>query len=513
MRIMIVDDEAIIRDSLAKLAAWKEMGCDIVATAGNGLEALQMITPAKPDVIITDIRMPVMDGLELAEKVRSLYPSISLIFVTAFGDFEYARHAIKLGVADFITKPLQIEEVLLAVDLLKQGVRHLNEEQRLRQEKILQTLFAGGQAEAGDPLCAELFGRELLLMSVEVDNIEMLHQTGKPVSMLALRELVCCMLKYDPFPYWTYLEPKGIGILLMSHAQSSHEFKNAATRIARDIVAAAEESFGHTVSVGISDQLSSPNELSRAKEEVRECLDYRMLLGKGSVVSSDVISFLERKRNEVETERMRELSAIIRRGDSRAIKDFLRSVYREMLSKGLNKSQVQRYASMLVNEADSILEECRPARGREAPGEVHRSLLSYDTLKDLMNYLEQVLTETAESCRAREHHAAARVLREVNDYLETHYQGEVSLTSLAQHLHMNHSYLSRLIKKETGRNFRDLLWEFRIEQSKSLLKQSGMKAYEAAYLVGFKDPAHYSQLFKKTVGVTPTEYRDSAFLE
>lgn len=509
MRIMIVDDEMLIRESLAKLPSWREIGCEIVALAGNGAEALESIASTKPDVIITDIRMPVMDGLQLAERVRALYPSISLIFVTAYGDFEYARHAIKLGVADFIMKPVQTEEVILAVDLLKQGVRHLNEERRIHQERCLGMLFAGGKPKPEDPVYAELLGSELILMSVEVDNIEMLHHTGKPVSMLALRELVCIMLKNDPFPYWTYLEPKGIGLLLIARASSTVDCKIAAVRIARDIVAAAEESFGHTVSVGISDRVSSPEELRNAKEEVRECLDYRMLLGKGSVVSSEAISFLERKRNEVEAESMRELSVMIRQGDLAALKVFLRSVYREMLSKGLNKSQVQRYASMLVSEANSVLEECMSAKGKETLENMHKSLLSYDTLRDLMGYLEQILTHAAQSCRMGEQHAAARVLREVQDYIGSHYQGEITLTSLAQHLHMNHSYLSRLIKKETGRNFRDLLWEFRIEESKELLKRSGMRAYEAAYQVGFKDPAHYSQLFKKTVGITPTEYRDS----
>ncbi|GIP29733.1 AraC family transcriptional regulator [Paenibacillus sp. J23TS9] len=509
MRIMIVDDEAVIRDSLAQLPVWSGMGCEIVAAACNGREALESISLTRPDLIITDIRMPVMDGLELAEKVRMMYPSIFVIFVTAFGDFEYARHAIKLGVADFITKPVQTEEVILAVDLLKQGVRHLNEDMRLRQEKCLQALFAGERPDPADPAYAELCGRELLLMSVEVDNIELLHHTGKPVSMLALREMVCCMLKYHPFPYWTYLEPKGIGVLLIAHEISADEFKNAGIRMAREIVTAAEGSFGHTVSMGISDCLTSPIELGHAREEIRECLDYRMLLGKGSVVSRDVITILERQQMEVEAARMRELSVIIRQSDTAAVKDFLRSIYREMLSKGLNKAQVQRYATMLVNEASSIMEEYMPAKGKEGLGDVHKSLLSYDTLKDLMAYLESLLTQAALQCRTGEYHAAARVLKGVTDYLEDHYQGEITLTSLAQHLHMNHSYLSRLIKKETGRNFRDLLWEHRIEASKALLKQSGMKAYEAAYQVGFKDPAHYSQLFKRMVGVTPTEYRES----
>ncbi|MFD0717173.1 response regulator [Paenibacillus sp. GCM10027626] len=513
MKILIVDDEALIRDHLEALPEWRELQCTIVGKAANGLEALSIIPQTLPDLVISDIRMPAMNGLELAEQIRARYPDIHVMFISAYHDFEYARQAMKLGVSDFITKPIRIPELVESVELLQQGVLRMNEDDRMEQEKLISLLLAGDGAseKQAEKLIRkqQVEGRGVQIALAEIDNVELLHLAGKPISLMALREIASNLLRSQPRPYWTYLDLSGIVIVFFEPESPQLDASWELLTIAGNLVSGVASMTNHSISIGISGRLPSVADIREGMRQSRQCLEYRMLLGKGSIIAYDALAGLEQGRGAKEDKTVVELIGHVRRADSEQISRSLRKIYREMLAAGMNKSVIQQYAADILNRTDALLEELRVPMCEERRMEAQKSVYRYGILADLMQFLSGYLLEAAGKVGSRSHSQSPALIKRVYDYLDKHCSEEVTLLSLSKHLHINHSYLSRLIKKETGVNFRDLLWQRRIDKAKELMNERDEKAFEIAYRVGFKDPSHFSQVFKRFVGVSPSEYRDS----
>jgi len=512
MKIMVVDDEQLIRQRLAGLPEWEQLGCSIVGEAGNGLEALQVARQCKPDLIITDIRMPVMDGMQFAEEIRSLYPRTHIIFISAFHDFVYAKQAIKLGAIDFITKPINPDELLEAVELVMEGASHANVDERVQQEKLVRSLLAGNNESADiekQTGWAEVGGKQAIMLSIEIDNIELTGDAGDPHTLFMLRETVSHLMGRYPHPYWICLNRRGVYLILFQPDERMWDMKTDSMQISRDIVSRMQSAFEHTISIGISRTLPSAMYLREGLEQIQECLDYRMLLGKGSIISADALSSIRDESRRKDDMHISHLEELIRSGSLEQIAPFMRQVYRDMLATGFGKNQVQQYAVELIERAEDIMDEYRLSCSKEERQETERRILSYDTLSDLLKFLEGKLAKMAGQIAEFNRESTHSVVRSVDQYLEDHYQEEITLVSLSKALHINHSYLCRLIKKETGINFRDMLWRIRIEKAKQLLANSTMKTTNIAYEVGFKDSSHFSQLFKRMAGMSPKDYREA----
>lgn len=510
MKILIVEDEDLLRKYLSGLEEWETIGCEVAGTACNGREAMNMMAVCKPDLVLTDIRMPVMDGLELAAKLRESRPELPIVLLSAYNDFEYAKQGIKLGVADFLTKPVNLQELFEVVGAIKNGARRLNRGEQLDTEHLITTMLSEEatlevKKEALDR--AGISDRSLILLSVEIDNIGLLQSMGKPFSQLSLRELVETTVQHYPYLYWTYLWHRGLYVLLFQPSGDGWDLHSDSMRIAGDILDRARESFAFSASIGISSLLDSLLELPRGVQEVGKCFDYRMLLGQQSIVSYPAIASLPLGSVRWDEDRMVKLESLLRRADAEAIPDYLRSVYREMLTQALNKAFIQRYTLVMIDRTEAVMNEWSEKINMPDFNTVRQKLLTFDVLVDLMKYLEAELLDAVDRISSAAQGVESTVIPKVKRYIEDYYDQDISLGSLAGHLYLNPSYLSRLIKRETKQTFSDLLWSYRIDAAKRKIMEGDAKTYEVAYDVGFKNPAHFSQMFKKMVGVTPGEYR------
>ncbi|MFC5407191.1 response regulator [Cohnella soli] len=510
MQIMVVDDEQAIREHLVGLKEWENIGCTVVGEAGNGSEALKSVPDCRPDLIITDIRMPVMDGIQLAETVRTLYPSVQVIFISAYDDFVYAKQAMKLGVVDFITKPIVVGELLNSVELLRQGIHRADRDGELFQENMIRLQLSGKQDGINEEELRNLqplLDRQTVLISVEIDNMGSADTITNPLSLLTLKEAVCNAMSRHSYPFWTYFGQKGLFIILFQPDGVECDIERDVLIIARNLTDRCKTMFSYSISIVISGVLASLTDLRRGMLHIEECRDYRMLLGEGSIIAYDSLSSIQHGGMCAVTAETAELMGYLRRGEKERIPPYFRAVYRDMLSNGLKKIHVQHYALDLLERAERVMTEYRISIRHEEQIEDRKKILSYDTLSELMKFLEIRLSEVADRLSCYSEQSVSGWLKKMMHYIDTHYQEEITLVSLSKHVHMNHAYLCRLIKKETGTNFRELLWQIRIEKAKELLADSETKAFEVAYQVGFKDPSHFSQLFKRFVGVTPTEFR------
>lgn len=514
MKLFIVDDEKAVRDYIVSLPAWHRLGCKIVGQAADGWEAYETLSRTNadaPDVLITDIRMPYMDGIELTRQVLEDFPDMKVIFLTAHGEFEYAKQAVKLGAVDFITKPFNEDELVERVKWIRDHRLNRRRPEWVQQEEWIRTLLSPAtpdREKTGMLGELETMNQSAVFLSVEIDNAGILADTGKPFSNLAIREFIADVMTLYPHPYWSSLSQSGVYLVLfmppaVPKEQSAHE----AMEVARHMLDAIQGSFGYSVSIGLSDLLPSAAALRKGLEQAQSCLDYRMLIGRNSIVAySALLSMREQKREQSEMNRS-ELTDLLRKGEEAPISDYLRSLNRTFMLEGISKTRIQEACMEMVETAGQALHSFGIQPSPEETIAVRKSVLSFTILSDLMMYMEQFLKKTATLLSSARQSASAHYIDTAMKFIESRYMEDITLQMLADELFVNYSYLSRLIKKETGRNFRDLLWEHRIRIAKEKLSTTNLKHYEVAYAVGFKDAAHFSQLFKKMTGKTPGDYK------
>ncbi|MFE5321570.1 response regulator [Paenibacillus sp. NPDC056579] len=505
MRILIVDDESEIRDYLAGLSQWEQAGCTVVGTAANGEEALGMIERTNPDLLLTDIRMPVMDGIALAEVIRSTRPYLPIIFLTAYHEFEYARQAVRLGASDFITKPFLPEDIIRAVEKQRDKER----EEWVERDSFF-TIMGDEMISSEQKIewlqCRGMNDREFVLLYTELDHVYGLQHSRNPFALKQVRKALEAVTKSEGMTAWMSEASSGVYALLPCKEYLETD-NSQIIALAKLMIEACETQESLSVSVGISRTMASYCELPEAIRQTGVCMDYRMLLGKKSVLAFDAIEMIVSEKEKESLLSVNRVADLLRTGETNGIRDSISGVYHRMLSVGASRKDIQHFCIGMIERSEDVLLEFGIEPDARAAVEIREFMLSSLILTDMMKALERYLLDKSKEIRRLLSQSPKRIVAETMQIIDSEYMSELTLQIVAKRLNVNYSYLSRLIKKEMGKNFTDILWECRIEAAKVKLLKEDLKAYEIAYAVGFKDSAHFSILFKKTTGYTPSEYK------
>lgn len=511
MRIVIVDDEQEIREYIASMPEWRKIGCEIAGTAANGEEALAILERAQADLLITDIRMPVLDGIGLAEAARAAWPSMPIIFLTAYHEFEYARRAVKLGVADFIMKPFRPEDLIKSVGVLLDERELLN---GWREHDDFFELFSN--EEAGADGKREWLRKHrvadgpFMLMYVEWDGTADSMTGQASFAHIHLRSLIGHASETSGFNGLTASIRRGMYLLIPLGSIEGAKAEDSIMAFARSLVASVGHDAETSFSIGISSRFPSLLYIPEAIRQAVRCMEYRMLLGRRSVIAYDALKTILDNREQESVDTANRLADLLRSADHEGVRQLLKDTYRGMLSAGSNKKGMQHFCLQLIEKADSVLREFGINPEPDEFVGIREKILSLAVLTDIMKELEGWLLRSADAVKRVIAQSPKRIIADLQRIIAQDYASELTLQHVSGRLNVNYSYLSRLIKKETGRNFSDLLWEQRIEAAKTMLLREDMKAYEVAYATGFKDTTHFSLLFKKMTGVTPGTYRSQA---
>ncbi|TVY03028.1 response regulator [Cohnella terricola] len=508
MRILIVDDEQEIREYIASMQEWRKIGCEIAGTAANGEEALAILERAQADLLITDIRMPILDGIGLAEAARSAWPSMPIIFLTAYHEFEYARRAIKLGVADFIMKPFRPEDLIKSVGVLLDEREQLN---GWREHDDFFELFSNETVEADRKhewlKKHRVADGPFMLLYVEWDGTTDSITEYASFAHIHLRSLISNASGTSGFNGLTASNGRGMYLLIPLGEEEGMKAEDSIMAFARSLVASDGYDVETSFSIGISSRFPSLLHVPVAIRQAGRCMEYRMLLGRKSVIAYDALKTIMDNREQESADKANRLADLLRSADHEGVSRLLKDTYREMLSSGSNKKGMQHFCLQLIEKADSVLREFGINPDPDEFVGIRAKILSLAVLTDIMKELEGWLLRSADAVKRVIAQSPKRIVADLQRIIAEDYASELTLQNVSGRLNVNYSYLSRLIKKETGRNFSDLLWEQRIEAAKTMLLREDMKAYEVAYASGFKDTTHFSLLFKKTTGLTPGTYK------
>ncbi|MEK0312727.1 response regulator [Cohnella sp. 56] len=533
-RILIVDDEREIRNGLVKQIPWSEWGVDEVLDADDGDTALALALARRPDLIVTDIRMPRMSGLKLiAELMREKY-SGSLIVVSGFDDFHYAKEAFKLGVSDYLLKPLDKNDLFKAVTAALRRQREKNE------SELSRSLIRQGYESAVPKIREELL-RQLIGRPYREDPAA---RTGHKLEQLDLAwlsggQLRLAVVGIDSLKALT-LEPAAkdkntllaeVGGILSETVAARHPGRSVLFRSESDDWIVILEQGDADMVEPCAAMLEEARERIGSRMEIR--FDIGEAVSRGGLPQlydlyrSAMASLVSRRlHGNVETPEgdnydrppeyqlgsPKELVEILKYGTDKEIREAMAG-----FPKLVKSWEVRHPKDLQQRTFEWLLDVFRAAQKtagwKETSWEKHpialwEHLERFDTLESLRQQATEQLLKAAESIKGQSG-SRSQIVDEAQRIIHERYHENLTLQMVAECVHVTPVWLSKLFKKETDMNFLEYLTDVRLQNAAERLGDLQYKVYQISYMVGYQDPVHFAKLFKRAYGCTPQEYRNS----
>ncbi|MCR2805734.1 response regulator [Paenibacillus soyae] len=527
-RLAVIDDIRSVVEMIATKIPWEDHGIEVVGKARDGEEGIAMIEACRPDIVLTDIRMPKLDGLSMTERILQSLPDCKIIILSGYTDFEYARKAVSLGAVDFVKKPFTIQEIVGVAlrakeqweesERRKSSMAELRKQieaslPALRQEHLNMLLqYPSSPAKAEELwsfLSLDMPPDNLTVLAVEIDDYESKY-SGQSVQEIELVR----------FSLQNILEET-----IAAHAQgtllreTSRRFAAVVRAGSRDLAMVIAEACcaniarftKFTVSIGVGGQAVSLSDLSESYRQSREALSYHFYSGGNAVLHYDEVP---------------------RTGPSQPVYSFkLEETLVFALQSG-NRDMVRETAELLVQ---GLTEQRPPPEPEQAVGTfvvwasvIYRTLLgslpaeklapleeqvrkirmSTDgSLGKLAEQLKRLADEGSELMLGERQNESQKIVAKAVDYIRAHIGEELTVNRCAKHVNLSGGYFANLFKRETGSTFNQFVTQERLERAKKQLIRN-VPVQDIAAELGYEHRRYFSDVFKKHTGMTPSEFKD-----
>ena len=538
-KVLIIDDESIIRKGIKNIVNWKQLDCEVCADASDGIEGIELIKKYLPEIIITDIRMPGMDGLSMIKQVKGIVPYSKIIILTGYRDFDYVQEAIKFGAFDFLLKPSKIEELTAVLtravnEINDQKVRHMEIDRfkvlfeqsiPVLREKLLYDIIYGlntNENEITEKM--KLFSISiknfvLVVMENDYDEKSNSSQYDKHLYQFGIvnsfEEIFA--EKYEVLSIM--LNSSRVGFIIQKPDRIPLDIEEVSEKCSylQEVI---NNGFGFTVTIAVSSGGVSAMELPEKLKECLGSLEYKSYMGTNSIIQySDLNSFFRYEDYSTLDKYQKQLLESIKSGNEGLVKVTTQNIARYVTTNKININYMKNFYYTTLSSINNIRISVSAVEvdKRHEEGRDIASLLKLieksESAEELNSLLEDVAVRIAEKVNNFNNKSIKLILRKAMDYIQEHYSEQVTLNEVAENIYVSTFYISRMFKKELGKSFVDYLNDVRIEKSKELLKDIKYKTYEVAEIVGISDPHYFSKLFKKYSGMTPSEYRESLTLK
>lgn len=533
LRVFLVEDESTIRETLRDTVPWNQVGYEFVGEAGDGEMALPLLRQVKPDVLITDIRMPFMDGLELSKLVLQEFPHTKIIILSGYDDFDYARKAIDLGVERYLLKPVTKSALTQVLTEVKEKIESETEQEnylkRFRLEaqeyeqyarlQFMEQVVGGALSvpqiyEQAQRLELDVRAESYALAFFSTPSDSPLREKQFSEANLRIRDaLMTNFLKYPEYLllHWrlnTYL------VLIMSSTDRIASWTHRTIDLVQQVYTA--ESSVSDWYVAVSPSVPRLSALPGCFDTLSRLWAYRHILPRQHILTEETTEFLgghDSGGNLAALDPARMDPSILRSflesADANEAESFVEQ-YLLNVGDALDSPALRQYLSLSAYFcAAGFIQELGgdPAQlaNALADWELLRQAVSPQTLRAC---LLQILLQTLHLRDNASSRQGRSLFRQAVLYLEEHYTDEsLSLNQVAREISVSANYLSAVFSQEMGMTFTEYVTGKRMEKAKELLRTTGKRSGEVAFAVGYRDPHYFSFLFKKTQGCTPRDYR------
>lgn len=535
LRLFLVEDESIIRETLRDTVPWAQYGYTFAGEAGDGEMALPLIRQVKPDVLITDIRMPFMDGLALSELVSREFPEMKIVIISGYDDFEYAQQAISIGVERYLLKPITKNALLEVLEEIKEKIegeranrsylaqfhREAQEYEQYTRRVFFERMVAGQMSvqqiyEAAAKLDIDLRAQcyTIAFFSVLPESSASAEGYSEPGARLR-DALLEHFLKYPEYVLlrWNLTT---YAVLLKADTARMEELSRRCVDTVRNQYEAYAPEQSWYVAVGRPTQRLST--LPACFEEVSRLWAYRHILPQQHVLTADTVSFLTGTGTSSDCQ-LDQLDAgkvdpsiligVMQSASTQEVPSFADG-YIHSVEESLGSKPFCQYLMLSIRFTAARYAAALGISQQEvfAPltclGMVGRNV----TAMDLKNYLSAILLRVIE---LRDQAASSQfrsLLKQAVAYIDHHFTDEtLSLNQVAREVNISANYLSAVFSQEMGATFTEYVTGKRMDLAKNLLRTTDKRSGEVAAAVGYKDPHYFSFLFKKIQGCTPRDYR------
>ncbi|MDO4491841.1 MAG: response regulator [Lachnospiraceae bacterium] len=521
-RVVIADDERKVLQLMKKLIDWEGAGFEIVGTAGDGLSALELVEELQPDLLITDIRMPLLNGIELLKKTREKKPDLLCVVVSGYREFEYAQSALKYGVEDYLLKPVnknELTELLHRIRAkLAQGAEleyQMKLNNRRNQELLIRKLrdcAEGGtefpdmhQINEGSGFHFEQGISTVLLVKTDMEQA-LMHPHSYRMLMEHGVEILRKNLPMVADEWASAICPEGIITILNSGEEGFSELKRFFVRIRKEMEQ-EREVFGEIrVVLCLGRVCSSFRELpSSYRSAVGLCED--RLFHSEQILIADHGTPQEREHVQIGTVQRTALQEAAELLSPEAYQNAISDSYDRI------REDSQFGGALLRSWFEDVIEitlfqlGAFSVDGKRVKNELLEQYWYCSTPEAVKALLEQrfipLLKELLNEKESRE----AKPITDAKRYIREHYRETLRLEDVSTAVGFNATYLSTLFKKETGMNFMDYLTDLRMQKARELLCDGSLSLADVAEQVGYRDLKYFSRLFKKTAGINPSEYK------
>ncbi len=520
-KLVIVDDEFDVRNRLSQSIKKLDTGFEIVGMYENGLDALEGVNNLNPDLVITDIRMPFMTGIELISKIKETKPLTKAIIITGFDEFDYAKKAIDLGVVGFLTKPVlndDLKNILIKTkeDLDEEYFRNTNlanMEQFIKEnlpvikENDIHTLLTKTSIDSKFYKKLEHDGINMDYKYFAVCITDIDSETEKDdvdkheIDLLTVRKNVTEALQGRFFNETITRNDAIVSIIksneeiTVNHLEKSFEYVQMKTKKYNN----------YSLSVGISNFYKKPN-FKEMYQEALKALEFRNAMGGDEIYFFSNIHDLNQSARTIDDNEYKDLTYAIRYKTIDEAKELLSELKKKITS----LDYMSTYAYNISNILNAILKSCDNFPMLYEDGiNYHQKLLDFKTSDDLFNWFEALITRVKVINGEIISDNIQKNLNKIINYIDSHYtENDLSLELLADKVDISVSYISAILKKEKNTTFVKYLTSLRMEKAKEYLKNPNMKIVDIAERVGFSEAYYFSHSFKKYQGISPKEYRE-----
>lgn len=530
--VLLVDDEEEVAQIIMKKLDWESMGFRIAGYAQNGVEALEMAEELQPDVVMTDIKMPYMDGLTLSKKLRELYGKIKVIIFSGFDEFEYAREAIKIEAEEYILKPINANELREVFERIKSNLdKELDEKRNIDKlrEYYMQSL----------PVLQENFYTALIEDRISAGEIEkyvenyqidlkgpyyivtVFHISGKdpdnqPIDPFLMAVSVKKLVEEQMAESWHGRVVTYLGDILLITQLPDTESVTHFTDDMDKICKMAKRVCNACVTAGIGHICDHLGQLSLSYQGAKNAVSYRVLYGNTRAINIAEMDPQENIDEHWEEAYIHKIFKKIKMGEEESLKEAILELTSQMSK---TRMSLQNYRLLIMQLIAEIFRfgANNQVNMEEVFGQnsdVYNQALQMESTEELAAWLQNICIKMQQQILNERIDTTKSFVTKAVEYVKEHYgDQELSIETICSYLNVSAAYFSTVFKKETGKTFINYLTDYRMQEALELLLTKDEKTYIIAEKVGYLDPNYFSYVFKKQFGMSPSKYKATKLSE
>ncbi|WP_409342682.1 response regulator [Paenibacillus sp. MBLB4367] len=539
-QLLIVDDEAHVVERLAELVPWGTIGITSVHKAFSAYEAIDLLSLQAIDIVITDIRMPGMSGLELSEHIRHTWPKTKCILLSGHAEFEYAKEAIQHGTASYLLKPVPDDELLATVSRVLQTLREewnavISQERIARtlrenlpqlRSNLLSELLLGKrypEADLQDKMTMlavpDIFGNPFYLLLVRLEK----PFYGYEQRSLALVEYAVGNIAEElfapGFTLWYGKDPHDYLVFVASAAglsqpeePSADDSLHTLERTAAQLQDAIHTYLKGEATVLISRKGTFPRDLSALYDGTLSALRKRVGAEQDLILTvSGPLPEETEMRSLTSLYELPTLAQLLESGQWTVAAGRLEGIFGELRTKRSEVEELLLEAYFAIASAAAYYAHKNGRTLSQMIGPGYEKLLQgmpFRSVQQLKDWTDAIMSSLRGEAESETKDSRTKLIEGVRQFVERHLADDVSLTAIAEHVYMHPVYISKIYKLETGENVSDYVYRLRMEKAAQLLLHTPDKIYEIAASIGYQRAHSFINVFKKHTGLTPQEYRD-----